>query len=76
MCSSDLSLGAALVMPPLVALTPHKGGNGLLWFSIGLAVVVLWAHRANVGRLLRGEENRFGKRGRQAKTPAGAEVDP
>jgi glycerol-3-phosphate acyltransferase PlsY len=67
------SLGAALVMPPLVALTPHAGGNGLLWFSIALAVVVIWAHRANIGRLLRGEENRFGHRRRPAEPPAGNE---
>lgn len=59
------SIAAALVAPPLVALTPHSGGNALLWFTLGLAVVVMWAHRANIGRLLRGEENRFGKRGSQ-----------
>lgn len=58
------SIVAALVTPVLVALTPHSGGDTLVWFSVGLAVVVVWAHRANVGRLARGEENRFGKRGR------------
>jgi glycerol-3-phosphate acyltransferase PlsY len=64
------SIAAAVVMPILVALTPHSGGNTLLWFAIGLAVVVVWAHRANIGRLIRGEENRFGRRGRGAEAPS------
>jgi len=58
------SIAAAVVMPILVFATPHAGGDTLLWFSIGLAAVVVWAHRANIARLVRGEENRFGKRGR------------
>jgi len=58
------SIAAALAMPILVALTPHAGGGTLLWFSVGLAAVVVWAHRANIRRLARGEENRFGRRGR------------
>lgn len=54
------SISAALVLPVAVAFTPHRGGDTLLYFSIALATFVIWAHRANVGRLLRGEENRFG----------------
>jgi glycerol-3-phosphate acyltransferase PlsY len=27
-----------------------------------LAVLVIWLHRANIGRLLNGTENRFGKK--------------
>jgi glycerol-3-phosphate acyltransferase PlsY len=68
------SIAAALVVPVLVALTPHEGGNALLWFALALCVVVVWAHRANIGRLVRGEENRFGARRpagtAQAHTPA------
>ena len=56
------SLGAAVVLPVLIAVTPHQGGNGLTVFAAALALFVIWAHRANVGRLLRGEENRFGRR--------------
>jgi glycerol-3-phosphate acyltransferase PlsY len=56
---SVASIGAAILLPPLVALTPHSGGEGLSWFSVALAAVVIWAHRANIGRLVRGEENRF-----------------
>jgi glycerol-3-phosphate acyltransferase PlsY len=69
------SMGAAIVMPLLVIVTPHVGGNGLLWFASGLAVVVIWAHRGNVGRLMRGEENRFGSRGRSAEATPGPEGD-
>ncbi len=60
------SVAAAIVTPPLVALTPHAGGDTLVWFALVLAVVVIWAHRTNIGRLVRGEENRFGRRGRAA----------
>jgi glycerol-3-phosphate acyltransferase PlsY len=56
------SIGAALALPPLVLYTPHTGGRGLIWFASGLAAVIIWAHRGNVGRLLSGEENRFGRR--------------
>ncbi|NIP60632.1 MAG: glycerol-3-phosphate acyltransferase, partial [Gemmatimonadetes bacterium] len=31
----------------------------LLAFTVVLALFVIWAHRSNIGRLLRGEENRF-----------------
>lgn len=54
------SIGAAVVLPVLVALTPHRGGAAVLVFSMALAAFVVWAHRGNVARLLRGEENRFG----------------
>lgn len=56
------SIGAALVLPVLVALTPHRGGTAVSVFSAALAVFVVWAHRGNIARLLRGEENRFGGR--------------
>jgi glycerol-3-phosphate acyltransferase PlsY len=56
------SLAAAVILPVLIAFTPHRGGDGLLVFSGVLALFVVWAHRANVQRLLRGEENRFGRR--------------
>lgn len=56
------SLGAALALPVVVALTPHEGGAALLGFAAALAAFVIWAHRANLGRLLRGEENRLGRR--------------
>lgn len=57
------SIVAAVVLPPLVAVTPHEGGSTLVWLSTGLAAFVIWKHRANIRRLARGEESRFGRRG-------------
>jgi len=63
---SVASLLAAVALPVAVALTPHQGGPTLVAFSAVLAVFVTWAHRANIGRLSRGEELRFGHSGAQS----------
>ena len=57
------SVGAATSLPIFVALTPQQGGQGLMWFSLALAVFVTWAHRSNLRRLLAGTESRFRWRG-------------
>ena len=57
------SVGAAISLPIFVSLTPHQGGQGLMWFSLALAVFVTWAHRSNLRRLLAGTESRFRWRG-------------
>ena len=62
------SIGAAFALPILIALTPHQGGATLVWFSSALAAFVIWAHRSNIQRLRRGEENRLGR----TKTVTGA----
>jgi glycerol-3-phosphate acyltransferase PlsY len=67
------SIAAAAALPALIALSPHQGGTTLVWLSSALAVFVVWKHRGNVGRLLRGEENRFGRRG-EAEVPVGREL--
>ncbi|HSH46746.1 MAG TPA: glycerol-3-phosphate 1-O-acyltransferase PlsY [Longimicrobiales bacterium] len=54
------SLLAGIVLPLAVYAT--NGTTLELALSIGLAVFVFYAHRANIGRLLRGEEARFGRR--------------
>lgn len=59
------SLVAALTLPVAVAFTNAEGGDALLGFTVLLAAFVFWTHRANLGRLLRGEEHRFGR----SKTP-------
>ena len=56
------SLAAAIALPVSLFFLPHKGGNNLILFTMALAVFVFWAHRTNVSRILRGEENRFGKK--------------
>jgi acyl phosphate:glycerol-3-phosphate acyltransferase len=62
-----VSLGsvlAAVALPTAMALTPHRGGRATVGFAVALGLFVIWAHRGNLGRLLRGEERRFGRRGR------------
>ena len=53
------SILAALALPPVVLLTPHRGGQTVVAFSVVLAFFILWSHRANIGRLRRGEEPRI-----------------
>jgi glycerol-3-phosphate acyltransferase PlsY len=57
------SLLSAVVLPALLLLT--QGGRSPLFIvSLVIATFVFWTHRTNIGRLRRGEEHRFGKRGR------------
>ena len=65
------SIVAMAVAPVAVYFTPHQGGDTMIWFTVVLASFVVWAHRSNLGRLLRGEENRFGDReGAATETPS------
>jgi acyl phosphate:glycerol-3-phosphate acyltransferase len=54
------SIAAAAALPALVALL--GGSVELLVLSLLLSIFVIYAHRANIRRLLRGEEHRFGRR--------------
>ena len=56
---SVASIAAALVVPVAVLFT--QGTGPVLWLAVALAVFILYAHRANVRRLLRGEEHRLGR---------------
>ena len=57
------SLVSAVLLPVLLAVTLGFR-SPLFVVSTIIAAFVFWTHRANIGRLRRGEENRFGKRGR------------
>ena len=60
---SVASILAAAALPLFVALYLHLhalAGPALLPFSILIAGVVIWRHRSNIRRLLRGTEERFG----------------
>jgi acyl phosphate:glycerol-3-phosphate acyltransferase len=57
------SLISAVLLPGLLLVT-LGAGSPLFLVSLVLALFVFWTHRANIGRLRRGEEHRFGKRGR------------
>jgi len=61
---SVASIGAAFSLPFFVALYLRinmVAGASLLPFSILIAGVVIWRHRSNIQRLLRGSEQRFGQ---------------
>lgn len=59
------SMIAATALPVTVAVLLRLNwvqGIGLLYFSIGMAVLVVWSHRSNFSRLLAGTEQRFERR--------------
>jgi len=53
---------AASVAAAVWILPPPRGALALRAFTLLLAAFVFWSHRANIRRLVRGEENRFGSR--------------
>jgi len=62
---SIASLSAAIILP-LATWIWETGPDGststeLLWFSIVLSLLIFFTHRANIGRILRGEEKRLGR---------------
>lgn len=63
------SLMSATMLPILLAITVGAR-SPLFVISLVVALFVFWTHRANIGRLRRGEEHRFGKKGVPAKRPA------
>ena len=56
------SIVAAAVFPVLVRLVDPPEQPEILWLDMAAAAGIIWLHRANIARLLRGTENRFGRR--------------
>jgi glycerol-3-phosphate acyltransferase PlsY len=57
------SIVAAGLFPGAVwLLYPER--RPTIWIYVLLAMVIIWMHRANIGRLRAGTENRFGHRGK------------
>ena len=55
------SLAAAIALP--IAIAALVGMSSVLFgVSVVIALFVFWTHRANIGRLRRGEEHRFGRK--------------
>lgn len=52
------SIVAVLTFPAWVRLTA-PGAPATFWASVVLAVLIVFAHRANIGRLVQGTEHRF-----------------
>jgi len=64
---SVASLSAAFSLPFFVYLTAghHLAGFGVVQaFSVFFTFAIVWTHRSNIGRLLRGEEKRLSRGGR------------
>ena len=58
------SLSAAVAFPLAVALIWHEPSRIKVGFAIVLCIIVFYTHRENIGRLLRGQENRLDLAGR------------
>lgn len=54
------SIAGAVAIPALVVLS--KGVGAVFYLSVALAAFVIYKHRANIQRLMRGEEHRLGRR--------------
>lgn len=63
------SMVAAVALPAAVLLFQPGASAELIGVALAMAVFVFWAHRANISRLRRGEENRFDLLKRR-RTPA------
>jgi glycerol-3-phosphate acyltransferase PlsY len=56
------SIAAAVVLPIVIPIVGSHNENNrrlLLYSSVCVAVVVIWRHRSNISRLMRGTEPRF-----------------
>jgi acyl phosphate:glycerol-3-phosphate acyltransferase len=59
---SMASITAAAALPLIILITSwlsQSGGKSLFYSSACLAAVVIWRHRSNLSRLMRGTEPRF-----------------
>jgi len=59
---SVASVAAAAALPLIILITTwlsEHGGKSLFYWSVCLAAVVIWRHRSNLSRLIRGTEPRF-----------------
>jgi glycerol-3-phosphate acyltransferase PlsY len=59
---SVASIAAAIVLP--LVILGVQGAGPVLYLALALSVFVVYAHRANIGRLRRGEEHRFRRKAR------------
>lgn len=54
------SISAAVIVPIVVLLM--QGATAVFGLTLGVGMFIIYAHRANIGRLRRGEEHSFKKR--------------
>ncbi|HEY3013242.1 MAG TPA: glycerol-3-phosphate 1-O-acyltransferase PlsY [Gemmatimonadales bacterium] len=63
------SIAAAAALPLAVYLLEHPSTPELLWIDALVAAGVIALHRRNIQRLLKGTENRFGRRATSTPRP-------
>jgi glycerol-3-phosphate acyltransferase PlsY len=63
------SIAAAAVFPVAVVVLEPPAERGMLWLDVAVAAAIIWFHRGNIQRLLKGTENRFGRRAAPASRP-------
>ncbi|MGZ8392022.1 MAG: glycerol-3-phosphate 1-O-acyltransferase PlsY [Gemmatimonadales bacterium] len=66
---SVASIVAAAVLPVAVYLLEDSTSPALLWIATAIAAGVILLHRRNIQRLLKGTENRFGRKAASAPRP-------
>jgi glycerol-3-phosphate acyltransferase PlsY len=59
LASMTAALGLVLVLLVEILALDRPVAAVYLYFSVGLALVIIWAHRHNIGRLTAGKESRF-----------------
>jgi glycerol-3-phosphate acyltransferase PlsY len=57
------SIGAAVTLMIALAVTEER--RAVLALGVAIALLVIYAHRRNIGRIVRGEEYRFGSKPRE-----------
>jgi glycerol-3-phosphate acyltransferase PlsY len=64
LASGYVSLGSLVssAVFPLAVIVTSGGLSPVAMAGLAMAAFVFWTHRANIGRLRRGEEHRFGRR--------------
>ncbi|MEO8089206.1 MAG: glycerol-3-phosphate 1-O-acyltransferase PlsY [Gemmatimonadales bacterium] len=63
------SIAAAAVLPAAVYLLEDSTSPALFWIATAIAAGVILLHRRNIQRLLKGTENRFGRKAASAPQP-------
>jgi acyl phosphate:glycerol-3-phosphate acyltransferase len=66
---SVASIAAAAVLPVAVYWLEDSTSPALLWIATAIAAGVILLHRRNIQRLLKGTENRFGRKPASAPRP-------
>ncbi len=63
-----VSLGSVVAAAslPLLTMWLYPGRPAVLWITAALGALVVWMHRGNIGRLLKGTESRFGRNAKEA----------